>query len=102
MTDMVDLLMCEPTIILQDIVILCADGGSKFLHDRLWVAASAFHRSRISALHNALPHQNLGQLVVGYVCQLDAMVLGDDQLHRWNDQYVKTSIDSCHKPRALC
>lgn len=45
------------------------------MHQRSTALATCF-RLRLS------PHQDLGQLIVRYVRQLDAMVLGDHQLHR--------------------
>ena len=56
--DMVDLLVGNPAVVLQDVEILCADGRGNLLGDG----------------------QQLGEAVVGDVCELLAVVLGDDEL----------------------
>lgn len=56
--DMIDLLVGNPAVVLQDVEILCADGRGNLLGDG----------------------QQLGEAVVGDVCELLAVVLGDDEL----------------------
>ena len=56
--DMVDKLMGNPAVVLQDVKVLCANGKGNLLGDR----------------------QQLGQRVVGDVCEILAVVLGDDEL----------------------
>ena len=56
--DMVDLLVSNPAVVLQDVEVLCANGRGNLLGDG----------------------QQLGQRVVGDVCELLAVVLGDDEL----------------------
>jgi hypothetical protein len=56
--DMVDLLVGNPAVVLQDVEVLCANGRGNLLGDG----------------------QQLGQRVVGDVCELLAVVLGDDEL----------------------
>ena len=55
---MIDLLVGNPAVVLQDVEILCADGRGNLLGDG----------------------QQLGEGVVGDVCELLAVVLGDDEL----------------------
>ena len=55
---MIDLLVGNPAVVLQDVEILCADGRGNLLGDG----------------------QQLGEAVVGDVCELLAVVLGDDEL----------------------
>ena len=55
---MIDLLVGNPAVVLQDVEILCADGRGNLLGDG----------------------QQLGETVVGDVCELLAVVLGDDEL----------------------
>jgi hypothetical protein len=55
---MVDLLVGNPAVVLQDVKVLCANGSGNLLGDR----------------------QQLGQRLVGNVCELLAVVLGDDEL----------------------
>ena len=56
--DMIDLLVGNPAVVLQDVEILCADGRGNLLGDG----------------------QQLGEAIVGDVCELLAVVLGDDEL----------------------
>jgi hypothetical protein len=55
---MVDLLVGNPAVVLQDVEVFCADGRGDLLGDG----------------------QQLGEAVVGDVCELLAVVLGDDEL----------------------
>ena len=55
---MIDLLVGNPAVVLQDVEILCADGRGNLLGDG----------------------QQLGDAIVGDVCELLAVVLGDDEL----------------------
>ena len=55
---MVDLLVGDPAVVLQDVKVFCADGRGDLLGDG----------------------QQLGEAVVGDVCELLAVVLGDDEL----------------------
>ena len=55
---MIDLLVGNPAVVLQDVEILCADGRGNLLGDG----------------------QQLGEAIVGDVCELLAVVLGDDEL----------------------
>jgi hypothetical protein len=55
---MVDLLVGNPAVVLQDVKVLCANSRGNLLGDG----------------------QQLGQGVVGDVCELLAVVLGDDEL----------------------
>ena len=55
---MIDLLVGNPAVVLQDVEILCADGRGNLLGDG----------------------QQLGEAVVGDVCELLPVVLGDDEL----------------------
>jgi hypothetical protein len=56
--DMVDLLVGDPAVVLQDVEVLCANGSGNLLGDG----------------------QQLGEAVVRDVCELLAVVLGDDEL----------------------
>lgn len=59
---MINLLMCQPSIVLQDVVVLCT-----------------------RRLRDALRHtENLAEVVVRNVGQFGTMVLGDYQLERWH------------------
>ena len=56
--NVVNLLVRDPAIVLQDVEVLCSHGGSDLLRNR----------------------QELCEGVVGDVCELLAVVLGDDEL----------------------
>jgi len=56
--NVVDLLVCNPAVVLQDVKVLCSNGGSDLLCDR----------------------KELCEGVVGDVCELLAVELGNDEL----------------------
>lgn len=94
---MVNHLMSQSAVVLEDIVILRAQGSSQFLRDRLphpilhqrkgTPSAFGFFFSSLGArLENFFPterrlsHQDLLQLVIRDVGELHAMVFGDHEL----------------------
>ena len=77
---MVNLLMCNPAIILQDVVILRSGSFDKFLHDRLQHPINA--RLLRPGERCLGAYQDFGKLVVGNVCELFAVVFWDYKLGR--------------------
>ena len=73
---MIDHLMCDPAVVLQDVVVDGACGCCDFLRDRLRRVVSSVCFCR----WDGEKYKDLVQLVVGYVGQLGAVVLGDDEL----------------------
>lgn len=63
--NVVDLLVCNPAIVLQDVEVLRSNGGSDLL--RHW--------------------KELAEMVVGDVCELLAVELGNDKLMERPGQY---------------
>jgi hypothetical protein len=63
--NVVDLLVCDPAIVLQDVEVLRSNGGSDLLCNR----------------------KELCKVVVGDVCELLAVELGDDKLTEQPGQY---------------
>ena len=63
--NVVDLLVCNPAIVLQDVEVLCSHGGSDLLRNR----------------------KELCEGVVGDVCELLAVELGNDKLMEQPSQY---------------
>lgn len=63
--NVVDLLVCDPAIVLQDVEVLCSNGGSDLLCNR----------------------KEFCEVVVGNVCELLAVELGDDKLMGQPGQY---------------
>ena len=63
--NVINLLVSDPAIVLQDVEVLCTDGGSDLLCNR----------------------KELCEGVVGDVCELLAVKLGDDKLMRQPGQY---------------
>lgn len=63
--NVVDLLVCNPAVVLQDVEVLRSNGGSNLLCHR----------------------KELGEMVVGDVCELLAVELGNDKLMEQPGQY---------------
>lgn len=76
---MVDFLVCPTAVVLQHVVLGNASGQDKPFHYRL---GGAQHLAPMGNMDGSgTPYQNVGQMLVGDVCELLAVEFGDHKLH---------------------
>ena len=89
---MPDLLVCSAAVVLQDVVLLCARCHDELLGDGLssrespsvlWMDSSCMTGCSLGC---GAAYQNLSQVVIGYVGQLLAVDLGNNELSAVQDE----------------
>jgi len=75
---MINLLMCNPTIVLQYIVVLGSGGLDERLQYRLHLGHQLTNGYGLPWRRRT--NQNLGKVIIGDISEFLAVILGDDEL----------------------
>jgi hypothetical protein len=79
--NMINLLMRDPPVVLKDVVVLCSCCFDESFDYRLFAQQSVFFHSLVLCVCRLKTYQDLGELVVGNIEELLAVVFGDYELN---------------------